>query len=170
MATCNDKFPQGSRWLRVDFHLHTAADKEFSYDGESDYYYSNYVQALKDASIEVGLITNHNKFDLGEFKALQKTAKKQGIFLLPGVELSVNDGSNGIHTLVVFSDEWLANGNDYINQLLNVAFEGKTPDQYENENGRSTLGLLETIKKLEGYNRDYFLVFAHVEDKSGLWN
>lgn len=169
MATCNDKFPQGSRWLRVDFHLHTAADKEFSYVGESDYYYSNYVKALKDASIEVGLITNHNKFDLGEFKALQKTAKKQGIFLLPGIELSVNDGSNGIHTLVVFSDEWLANGNDYINQFLNVAFEGKTPDQYENENGRSTLGLLETIKKLEGYNRDFFLVFAHVEDKSGLW-
>ena len=70
---------------------------------------------------------------------------------MPGVELSVNDGSNGIHTLMVFSDEWLANGNDYINQLLNVAFEGKTPDQYENENGRSSLGMLETIKRLEGY-------------------
>lgn len=169
MTPSNDKFPQGSRWLRADFHLHTAADKEFSYTGEADYYYSDYVQALKDAGIEVGLITNHNKFDLGEFKALQKTAKKQGIFLLPGVELSVNDGSNGIHTLVVFSDEWLTNGNDYINQFLNVAFEGKIPDQYENENGRSTLGLLETIKKLEGYNKDFFLVFAHVEDKSGLW-
>ncbi len=169
MATCNDKFPQGGRWLRVDFHLHTSADKEFSYIGEADYYYSNYVQALKDAGIEVGLITNHNKFDLEEFKALQKTAKKQGVFLLPGVELSVNDGSNGIHTLVIFNDDWLANRNDYINQFLNVAFEGKTPDQYENENGRSSLGLLDTIKKLEGYSRDFFLVFAHVEDKSGLW-
>lgn len=169
MAACNDKFPQGGRWLRADFHLHTSADKEFSYTGEADYYYSNYVQALKEAGIEVGLITNHNKFDLGEFTALQKTAKKQGVFLLPGVELSVNDGSNGIHTLVVFSNDWLANGNDYINQFLNVAFEGKTPDQYENENGRSSLGLLDTIKKLEGYNRDFFLVFAHVEDKSGLW-
>lgn len=169
MAACNDKFPQGGRWLRADFHLHTSADKEFSYTGEADYYYSNYVKALKEAGIEVGLISNHNKFDMGEFTALQKTAKKQGVFLLPGVELSVNDGSNGIHTLVVFSNDWLANGNDYINQFLNVAFEGKTPDQYENENGRSSLGLLDTIKKLEGYNRDFFLVFAHVEDKSGLW-
>lgn len=170
MAVFNDKFPQGSRWLRADFHLHTAADKEFSFTGDPDYYYSDYIQALKDANIEVGLITNHNKFDFDEFKALRKSARKQGIFILPGVELSVNDGSNGIHTLVVFGDEWLANGNNYINQFLSVAFEGKTPDQYENENGRSSLSLLETIKKLEVYNKDFFLVFAHVEDKSGLWN
>ncbi|MFO7749864.1 MAG: histidinol-phosphatase [Desulfobacteraceae bacterium] len=170
MTICNDRFPQGSRWVRSDFHLHTNADKEFFFTGEADYYNSNYVQALTDAGIEVGVITNHNKFDFGEFKALKKTAKKKGSFLLPGMELSVNDGSNGIHTLVVFSDEWLENGNDYINQFLNVTFEGKTPEEYENENGRSSFGLIETIKKLEGYNRDFFLVFAHVEDKSGLWH
>ncbi|MFP4346851.1 MAG: TrlF family AAA-like ATPase [Desulfococcaceae bacterium] len=170
MAACNDTFLHGSRWLRADFHLHTKADKEFSFDGEIEYYYSNYIKALKDAGIEVGVITNHNKFDIQEFKALRKTARKKGIFLLPGIELSVNDGSNGIHTLVVFSDEWLRNGNDYINQFLNVAFEGKTPDQYENENGRSSLGMIETIKKLEGYHRDFFLIFAHVEERSGLWN
>ncbi|PTN37336.1 TrlF family AAA-like ATPase [Desulfonatronum sp. SC1] len=170
MAACNEKFPQGSRWVRADFHLHTAADKEFSFAGNPDFYCSDYIHALKDAAIEVGLIANHNKFDFDEFKALRKSARKQGIFLLPGVELSVNDGSNGIHTLVVFGEEWLANGKNYINQFLNVAFEGKIPDQYENENGRSSLGLLETIKKLEGYNKDFFLVFAHVEDKSGLWN
>ena len=53
--------------------------------------------------------------------------------------------------------------------MLNVVFEGKTPDQYEHENGRSSLGLIDTIKKLEGYHKDFFLVFAHVEDRSGLW-
>lgn len=170
MTVCNDKFPQGSRWLRADFHLHTKADKEFSFTGDADYYFPNYINALKEADIQIGVITNHNKFDAVEFRALQKTAMKQGVFVLPGVELSVNDGSNGIHTLIVFSDEWLENGNDYINQFLNVAFEGKTPDQYENENGRSSLGMLETIKRLEGYHRDFFLVFAHVEDRSGLWS
>ncbi|MFH1139782.1 MAG: AAA family ATPase [Pseudomonadota bacterium] len=170
MAAGNELFPRGSRWLRADFHLHTAADKEFSFAGNPDYYSSDYIQALKDADIGVGLIANHNKFDCNEFNVLRKTAKKQGIFLLPGVELSVNDGSNGIHTLVVFGDEWLTSGNNYISQFLNVEFEGKTPDQYENENGGSSFGLIETIKKLEGYNKDFFLVFAHVEDKSGLWN
>ncbi|MFP2048585.1 hypothetical protein ACLEBP_10110 [Escherichia coli] len=28
---------------------------------------------------------------------------------------------------------------------------------------------METIKKLESYHRDFFLVFAHVEAPSGLW-
>ena len=156
--------------MQADFHLHTRADREFSYTGEDDYYYSSYIQALKQAGIGIGVITNHNKFDLAEFKALQRTARGQEILLLPGVELSVNDGSNGIHTLVVFSDEWLENNQDHINPFLQIAFQGKTPDQYEHENGRSSLSLIETMKKLEEYHKDFFLVFAHVEDKSGLWH
>ena len=51
-----------------------------------------------------------------------------------------------------------------------MAFEGKIPAQYENENGRSSLNLLDTIKKLEGYQKDFFLIFAHVEQSGGLWS
>ena len=163
-------FSHGTCWVRADFHLHTRADREFVYTDDDDYYFLNYVNALKSAGISVGVITNHNKFDYDEFKVLRKTAQKRGIFLLPGVELSVNDGANGIHTLIVFSDAWLANGQDYINQFLNIAFSGKTPEQYENENGRSSLALIDTIKKLEDYHKDFFLVFAHVEERSGLWH
>uniref|UniRef100_UPI001C98194C TrlF family AAA-like ATPase n=1 Tax=Klebsiella quasipneumoniae TaxID=1463165 RepID=UPI001C98194C len=162
-------FDQGAQWIRADFHMHTRADREFKYTGDDSYYYSNYVDALEQAGIRLGIITNHNKFDFNEFKALRKTAQKKGISLLPGVELSVNDGANGIHTLVVFSDDWLADGHDHINPFLGVAFEGKIPAQYEQENGRSSLSLLETLKKLESYHRDFFLVFAHVEAPSGLW-
>lgn len=170
MTSSNEKrFPRGAEWVRVDFHLHTAADKEFKYDGKEGEYNSAYVDALEKANIQLGVITNHNKFDFEEFKSLRATARKRKIGLLPGVELSVNDGANGIHTLVVFSDAWLANGQDYINPFLTVAFEGKTPAQYEHENGRSSLSLIDTIKKLEGYKRDFFLVFAHVEQSSGLW-
>ncbi|MBZ4201615.1 MAG: AAA family ATPase [Methylovulum sp.] len=166
----NQIFQHGAMWLRADFHLHTQADREFSYTGEADYYHSNYVDALEKAGIRVAVITNHNKFDKAEFIALRKTAEKKAIFLLSAVELSVGDGANGIHTLVVFSDEWLGNGQDYINPFLTTAFEGKTPSEYEHENGRSSLSLIDTIKKLEGYHKDFFLVFAHVEQKSGLWN
>lgn len=162
-------FDQGAQWIRADFHMHTRADREFKYTGDDSYYYSNYVDALEQAGIRLGIITNHNKFDFNEFKALRKAAQKKGISLLPGVELSVNDGANGIHTLVVFSDDWLADGHDHINPFLGVAFEGKIPAQYEQENGRSSLSLLETLKKLESYHRDFFLVFAHVEAPSGLW-
>lgn len=161
-------FAEGAQWVRADFHLHTRADREFKYTGDDNFYNSNYVDALQKAGIRLGVVTNHNKFDFDEFKALRKTARKTGIALLPGVELSVNDGANGIHTLVVFSDEWI-DEHDYINPFLTSAFEGKAPAQYERENGRSSWSLLETIKKLESHHRDFFLVFAHVEAPSGLW-
>ena len=162
-------FPHGSRWLKVDFHLHTKADKEFSFTGAENYYFSEYVQALKNSEIGVGVITNHNKFDVAEFKALRKTAKKDGVFLLPGVELSVNDGANGIHTLIVFSDEWLKDSKDHINPFLQNAFEGKIPGDYENKNVRCSLNLTQTVRKLEEQNKDFFIIFAHVEDRSGFW-
>ena len=161
-------FTEGAQWVRADFHLHTRADREFKYTGDDNFYNSNYVDALEKAGTRLGVITNHNKFDFDEFKGLRKTAQKKGIALLPGVELSVNDGANGIHTLVVFSDEWIDEHN-YINPFLTSAFEGKTPAQYEQENGRTSWSLLETIKKLESYHRNFFLVFAHVEAPSGLW-
>ncbi|MET3217376.1 UNVERIFIED_ORG: ABC-type lipoprotein export system ATPase subunit [Burkholderia territorii] len=164
----SDVFAHGAQWIRVDFHLHTRADREFKYIGDDNFYNSNYVDALEKAGIGLGVITNHNKFDFDEFKALRKTALKKHIALLPGVELSVNDGANGIHTLVVFSDEWISEHN-YINPFLTSAFEGKAPAQYEQENGRTSWSLLETIRKLESYHRDFFLVFAHVEAPSGLW-
>ncbi len=163
-------FTHGSVWLRADFHLHTKADKEFSYDGEENAFVAAYVDGLKAANIGVGVIANHNKFNADEFKALRKKARSEGIGLLPGVELSVNDGSNGVHTLIVFSDAWLEGGQDYINQFLSNAFSGKTKAQYEQENGRTNDNLPQTLKKLDEFSKDFFIVFAHVEAPSGLWH
>lgn len=163
-------FLNGNAWIRADFHLHTKADKEFKYSGEDNSYVSDYVAKLNSERIQLGVITNHNKFVLSEFKALKKKAKKSNIGLLPGIELSVNDGANGIHVLVVFSEEWISEGQDYINNFLNVTFAGRTPSQYEQENARSNDDLLATLKKLEAYNRSFFIIFAHVEAPSGLWN
>src|SRR5690554_3557396 len=88
-------FSHGAAWLRADFHLHTKADiTGFVYTGEEDYYYSNYVDKLEEQGIRVAAITNHNKFNHEEYKALRKTAGKREIYLLPGIELSVNDGAN----------------------------------------------------------------------------
>lgn len=166
----NDIFKNGATWFRADFHLHTKADKEFEYSGENSYYLSSYIGALKKAGISVGAITNHNKFDFEEFKALQKTAKKQDILLLPGVELSVNDGYNGIHTVVIFSDEWIAEGRDRISSFLATMFPGKAADEYQNENGTSDKNILQTVEELDKAGREYFLIFAHVEEPKGLWS
>ncbi len=164
----NSRFPNGSQWVRLDCHLHTKADKEFKYSEHENEYIAKYVEKLKSEKIDVGIITNHNKFDIEEFKALKKKANKENIFLLAGVELSVNDGANGIHALVVFNpDVWIENGNNYIGQFITESFARKA--NYENENGRSNYDLITTIEKLNKYNRDYFIILAHVEAKSGFF-
>jgi chromosome segregation protein len=161
-------FKNGSTWLRADFHLHTKADKEFVYRGEENSFISEYINKLSQENIGVAAITNHNKFDLNEYKALAKKSKKQEIYLLPGVELSVNDGANGIHCLVIFNPlEWLENGNDYINHFITQTFAGK--QNFENENGRSNDNLIETIKKLDAFEKDYFIIMAHIESGSGFY-
>ncbi len=162
-------FKHGSTWIRADFHMHTRADKEFSYSGDPDFFVSEYIAALKKAGIRVAIITNHNKFDRDEFKVLAKAAKKEEIFLLPGLELSVKDGSNGIHILVVFACDWISNKENanYVQSFLNVTFAGQA--NFENENGRSNHDLTETLRELDKFGRDYFLICAHVEASNGLW-
>lgn len=162
-------FESGLEFLRADFHLHTQKDKEFSYSGEPNDFVKSYVSALKQANISVGVITNHNKFDKDEYKALKKAASKEKIFILPGVELTVKEGANGIHTLIVFNpDEWLENGNNHIQTFLTAAFA--TISNPENRNTKCCYDLKNTLEKLEEYGKDYFVIFAHVDQGSGLFN
>ncbi|HDL6874227.1 TPA: histidinol-phosphatase [Yersinia enterocolitica] len=162
-------FDNGSCWVKVDFHLHTNADKEFRYDGEPDRYYADYITALSAAGIGLGVITNHNKFALDEFKIIRKKARKEGIGILPGVELSISDGQAGIHTLIIFSDGWYDNKEqtNHIQSFLTTTFAGIS--NFENENARSNHNIKQTIEELDKYNKDYFIVFAHVEAPNGLW-
>lgn len=168
----NQIFNNGSTWLRADFHLHTRADNEFKYDGNPNEFTKEYIKRLKDNEIGVGVITNHNKFAHDEFKDLYSKANKEEIFLLPGVELSVKDGANGIHCLIVFNyEEWYKDGTDFINHFLISAFEGISNN--ENENARCKYSLKETLEKLDEHRmsgRDSFIIMAHIEDRCGFYN
>jgi predicted ATPase len=162
-------FENGATWLRADFHLHTIKDKEFQFTGNPNDFFTQYIQRLKEENVRIGVITNHNKFDKDEYVNLRKKAIKEDIWILPGVELSVNDGTNGIHCLIAFDNEqWLTNGEDYINQFLTAAFEGIA--NRENENTRCNYSLNDTLKKLAEHRingRNSFIVMAHIEQNSG---
>lgn len=162
-------FESGLQYVRADFHLHTRKDKEFSYSGEQNSFVNDYVAALKESNINIGVITNHNKFDKDEYKAIRKAAKKQDIFILPGAELTIKEGANGIHSLIVFDpDEWLEDGSNYIQTFLTTAFA--TIPNPENRNAKSVYDLKNTFEQLEAYGRDYFIIFAHVDQNSGLFS
>ena len=161
-------FDSGLEFVRADFHLHTIKDKEFSYQGNPNEFVKDFVEALKNAGIKVGVITNHNKFDKGEYDAIRKAAKREDIFILPGVELTVKEGANGIHTLIVFNpEEWLQSGDDFVHNFLTSAFA--TIANPENKNEKCMFDLARTLQELDNYGKDYFIVFAHVDQDSGLF-
>lgn len=172
MTIINNIFKNGSVWLKADFHLHTKADKEFKYDGNDNDFIKEYIKELNKNNVQIGIITNHNKFDLNEYKALRKKALQENIYLIAGVELSVNDGSNGIHCLIAFEyKSWIKNNDNFIEQFLYSAFEGM-PNR-ENENTRCKYSLNDLFIKLEEHrksDRDSFVIMAHIEQKSGFCN
>lgn len=160
-----DIFQNGATWLRADFHLHTKADKEFAYTGSENDFCRLYIDQLKNQKIGLAVITNHNKFDKGEFIALRKKAKKDGIGLFAGVEFSLKEG---IHILIVFDNKWYQGETDNITQFLNQAFYPDT--NYSNPPyGNSKFDLNQTVEALYAVGYDYFIVLAHIDDRNGLF-
>ena len=165
-------FKNGNRWLRADFHLHTKSDSEFAkFTGSEAEFATQYLAQMKSQDISIGVITNHNKFNFDEFKLLRKTAEKDDVYLLPGVEFSLQGGAKGIHVLVVFDDAWIFNKEqrNYIQMFLDASFAGKVNywcSPYDNSN--FTLPM--AIQHLDQYKKDYFIVMAHVDDDNGMFS
>lgn len=157
-------FQNGTTWLRADFHLHTKADKEFSYSGDENDFTRAYVDKLVEKDIRVGVITNHNKFNKGEFVALKRDAYNKGIGLFPGVEFSLN---NGLHILIVFDEAWYKGESDSINDFLRAAFYA-IPNFDIPPYPNSSFDLATTVEKLDKIGYNYFIVLAHVDTTNGL--
>ncbi len=167
-------FSRGAEWVRADFHLHTLKEPGVSRskfraefrdrehpEGE---FAKEWVARLVAENIRVAVITNHNFFDAGEFKSLRRKARKEGILVLPGLELGVNAGQ-GVHTLIVFSPDWVDDqaAGDGIERFLKAEFT-TSPD----EGARTKHDLKGCLQELESYGKDYFVVFAHVDSDNGL--
>lgn len=161
-------FRHGAKFVRADFHLHTKADRHFKFTGNTDYFVSDYVNALKCEDIRIGVVTNHNSFDVEEFRTIRRYAAKNDILILPGVELSVNDGANGLHMLVVFSEEWIADGSDMITPAIQGLFPGRTAQAIATADERTQGDLLWVVARLNECHKDYFIVAAHVDQSNGI--
>ena len=161
----NSIFKNGSVWLKADFHLHTKADKEFKYDGDDNLFVKQYIEQLNKTDVNIGIITNHNKFDKDEFADLKKNAQKLDIWLLPGIEFSLKEG---IHVLIIFEDRWYQGHENNIQNFLSNAFYGITnfdSPPYPNSN----LLLKETVEALDKIGHDYFIALAHPDADNGLF-
>lgn len=161
----------GAEWVRADFHLHTIKDFGASrkrYRDEfvdcDDRFTGAFIDKLEQEGIRVAAITNHNTFDIGEFKCLEKKGRKKGILILPGVELGMRGGNSTIHALVIFDPANLRTDNNFINQFLTRVFQKPSPDE-----GTATDGdMADCFSRLENLHQSYFVVFAHIESDNGI--
>jgi chromosome segregation protein len=166
-------FASGSRWLRADFHLHTESDGQFLAVPEGVSFKKRWVGRLEEKDIRLGIVANHNKFILDEYKTLRKEARKKGICILPGVELCVQGGKRGVHVLIVFDPEsWVFNreNTDFINRFLDNAFSHVA--NRETDDAACDWTLSQALKKLEdhrNHRRDSFVVLVHVDDDKGVF-
>lgn len=81
--------------MKADLHMHTT----FS-DGRKTY--SELIEGLKQADVDVFSITDHDTIQAVE--DIQKLAEKNGLTYIPGVELSTVEGQKSIHVLGYFTD------------------------------------------------------------------
>jgi len=166
-------FERGAEWVRADFHLHTIKDPGRSrrfgaeFSGRENDFAKEWIAKLKEEGVRVGVVTNHNFFDLGEYKCLRKLGAREGILVLPGVELGIKEGGGGIHTLIVFNpDGWVFNpeNDDQIKRFIDGQFAAP-PD----EGSRTNDDLNGCLEALDGFGHDYFVVFAHVQSDNGFF-
>lgn len=170
-------FPHGAEWVRADFHLHTLKEPGASrkayraeFRGREDEFPKAWIAKLKSEDVRVAVIANHNHFDREEYKVLRRLGDREGILVLPGVELGIKEGAGGIHTLVVFDPEdWVFNeqNDDRIKRFIDSQFTG-IPDEGSRtkDDLNGCLDVLDDFGKGDGH--DYFVIFAHVDGDNGL--
>lgn len=167
------KLLSGSEYIKVDLHSHTQADKEFisSYKNNLEKFAQIYVEQLKKQEIGVVAITNHNKFAQEEFFMIRDKAKQEGILVLPGVELSIEEGKRGLHVLCIFPQELAENQNNveysFIENFLAKMFNGERFDA-NSDPLPATKSIREMIDLLDNQLKyPHILVFAHVDNSKG---
>ncbi len=107
------KEPLGAQWTRVDLHLHSPGVFSFRCPDGADLKSDKgrtevgrrYVDQLVAAKIQVGAIADYNGIREEWFDLIHEMAGRFGIVILPGAELSFQEGEHGLHVLAVFSGE-----------------------------------------------------------------
>ncbi|ABU57699.1 TrlF family AAA-like ATPase [Roseiflexus castenholzii] len=168
----------GARWIRCDLHLHSPGAHGFTFPpglsaAQRDEVVAQYVQQLQAQGIAIAAITDYQQIRTKWFIPIQQEAKKAGIYVYPGVELSFGGsvaGKYGLHVLAIFPyDSDLQEINRRIDKLL----DGDVQEELVRENGshrdlKPRENLADCLIRLRR-ETGCLLVFAHPNDENGLW-
>lgn len=167
-------YPKGSEWRKWDLHAHTPLDPEWMNAPELDAkeekenFAKNYIEFAINQNLSVIGITNHNFCNELEdliLPYIQEEAFKNNITILPGFEITANEG-NGIHLLVLFpEDTELKNIKSVIDQCFEPT-KTKIPKNGQVPLSDKSIDELKTV--LNKSNLDHLIIFAHVNSENGV--
>jgi len=168
-------FDDGANWVKADLHLHSPLVHSFTLppginlNSNSDLknLMDQYIEKLKQEKIKLCAITDYQQIRTEWFQDLQSKAKENGIYIFPGIELSITHGK-GLHILLIFDYQSKTNGiNDYIKSL------DKTPETplINDDRSHRDISLKNNLHDVleELHNKfSCLVIFPHPEDKNGL--
>lgn len=101
--------------LKIDLHIHTQKCK--SGDGtKRNITPENFIKKMYGNDVCICAITNHNKFDLEEFKKIKSLDDELTIF--PGIELDVVNDKYQSHIVLVCDPEKAKNSTQFLIMTL----------------------------------------------------
>mgnify|MGYP000987732663 FL=1 len=131
---------------KIDLHTHTQICKQG--DGKKrEISPEEFVKKMRENSVEICAITNHNKFDIGEFKKIRELDDELTIF--PGMEIDVTlyNGKHK-HIIVVASPEKIQQFDEVFDE------ESRNYDSY-------IMSYEEFIAKVKSFSQTEIIVIPH---------
>ncbi|OAQ55650.1 hypothetical protein [Enterococcus thailandicus] len=136
--------------LKIDLHIHTQKCK--SGDGtKRNITPENFIKKMYDNDVCICAITNHNKFDLEEFKKIKSLDDELTIF--PGIELDVVNDKYQSHIVLVCDPEK--------SEKFHTIFDNDPTRNYD----EFTLSSSELISKIKEFKTDEIIIIPHFLDK-----
>ena len=168
----------GAEWVRIDLHLHSPEVDSFTLPtgvnvdsiNDREKVAREYVEKLKDTNIKVCAITDYNQISKEWYEPIKQEANKEGIIILPGLELSFNEGKHGLHILAIFDiDNNIEGINRFIYSLdKNPSFlltDAKARSHRDINAKSNSFSALEELKN----KFQCLIIIPHPEDDNGLF-
>jgi len=111
--------------MKIDIHTHTKKCK--SGDAHTrEISPEDFCETILSTEVRIIAITNHNVFDLNQFKEIEAGLGQEDVQVWPGIELDVQEDASRGHLLVIVSPSRVQEFSDVVEELTN----GHHPDNF----------------------------------------
>ena len=161
----------GSRWWKIDFHVHSPASVDYGHGDESARSITerDWIRGAMEKKLDAVVLTDHNTGDWidrieNELNAIEEESQKpewyHPLSIFPGVEISADGGSKRVHLLAIFNPWRKASEINGILGACGITSGFGSPDGASH---KSIADIVATILNAEG-----IVIGAHVDGPKGL--